>query len=426
MTNLLGRNLALLALSLAASLALAENYVLNNVRIVSPGRPVVERGMIIVSGDKIAHVGAPTAYESGFNVIDCTGLTAYPGFVDAYSRSALRLPDVPAAPEAPPANDGPLAAMWHENRRGVYADLDVSKHIDPAALAARHNQGVTTLMLASGRGAFGGLTCVVAAMQAEPANVLVARAFQELSFSGGGGGYPGSAMARIALMRQMFFDGRYYAANPPQDGDGKDAVIGAIGDAAIGTVRTLFRADSEREIQRALDLTDEFGLRMTLMGTSGAWQHAAELKQRNIGVVVEAALPREPNVAPNEDPVRRLSEAPQEYRDAQHKLWQDNCLAVVKLQAAGVKFAFTSDGDPGSLLENVRKHIALGLPADAALRALTIDAADILGVADKVGTIEVGKLASLVLMTADFTDADTKVKSVFVAGTKFDITTEEN
>jgi hypothetical protein len=316
--------------------------------------------------------------------------------------------------------------MWHENRRGVYADLDVSKFIDPAALAARHNQGVTTVLLASGRGAFGGQACVVAAIPAEPATVILARAFQEMSFSGGGGGYPGSAMARIALMRQMFFDGEYYIAHPPQDGDGKDAVIEAIGDAALGMVRALFRADSEREIQRALNLADEFGLRMTLVGTSDVWQHAAALKQRDIGVVVEAALPREPNIAANEDPARRLSEAPQAYRDAQHKAWQDDCLAVVKLQAAGVKFAFTSDGDSASLLENVRKQIALGLPADAALRALTLDAAEILGVADKLGSIEAGKLANLVLMTADFTSADAKVKSVFVSGNKFDIATEEN
>ena len=410
------------AVSLAAVIACADNTVLSHVRIVTPGRDTVENGMIIVSGDKIAYVGPATSFEVGYTEVDCTGLTAYPGFIDAYTRTGANLPSAPEAPAAPSAVDGPLPMMWHENRRGVYADLDVSQYVDAKLLAARHSPGVTCVLLASGRGAFGGKSAVVATIEATPASVLLPAAFEELSLSGGGGGgYPGSPMARIAFIRQLLYDGRYALAHPQQDGTASDAVIDAIGDMATGISRTLFRADSEREIQRMLNLTDEFRLSTTLLGTDAAWQRAEDLNKRHISAIVQAAFPREPVTTATDDPVRRLNDPPQAYRDEQHAKWADDCLAVIKLQKAGVRFAFSSDGDTDLFLQNVRKQIDLGLPKDAALRALTVDAAAILGVSDKTGAIEVGKLADIVLMTGDFASADSKVKSVLVAGKKFDV-----
>ncbi len=418
--SIVGRGFAVFVLVLAISPAFADSYVLKNVRIVTPGKATVEGGMIIVSGDKIVHAGASTPFEEGFTEIDCTGLTAYPGFIDAYSRSGLNLPAAPTNATAPSAVDGPLATMWHENRKGVFADLDFSTFIDVKALQARHKQGVTTAMLGSGRGAFSGLTAVVAMVEAEKPVLLSSRTFQEMSFGSQGAGYPGSAMARIAFMRQMLIDGEYYVAHPPQNGE-VDAVVSAIGDVANGLQRALFAADSERDIQRALNIADEFGIRMTLYGAGSVHEHATVLKEKGIAAIAQAAFPREPRLTQNEDPVRRLNDPPLEYLKEQHDIWKDGCLAVVKLHKAGVKFAFSSDGDTDIFLQNVRKHIELGLPVDAALRALTLDAADILGVGDKVGSIEVGKLANLVLMSGDFDKSDSKIKHVFVTGKKFDI-----
>lgn len=428
-----GRLLLSLTLTLVSLAAFADDFVLDHVRIVSPGQAAVEDGMVIILGDKIVHAGPRTAFGTGYTVVDCRGLTAYPGFIDAYTRTGLKLPTAPTPPEARNAVEGPLPTMWHENRRGVYADLDVSQYVDAKALLSRHSQGVTTVMLASGRGAFGGLTAIASALESDPAPVLMSQAFEEVGFGGfggggggGGGGYPGSAMARIAFMRQLFIDGEYLLQHPPQDGAEKDAVISVIGDVASGLVRTLFKADSEREIQRAFNLADEFGLKMTLFGTDDAWRHAAELKRRGMGVIAQAAFPREPQLEPNEDPVRRLSDPPQAYRDEQHENWKDQCLAVLKLSKAGIKFAFSSEGDTDLFLENIRRHVTLGMTKDAVLRALTVDAADILGVSDKVGTIEKGKLASLVLFDGDFADAAAKIKMVFVAGKKFETSSEVN
>jgi imidazolonepropionase-like amidohydrolase len=414
------RHLSLVALALLAAVALSDSYVLQNVRIVTPGMPVVERGMIIVSGDKIVHVGAPTAYESGYAVLDCTGLTAYPGFIDSYTQSHLSLPPAPGNAEARSAVDGPLASMWHENRKAVYADLDVSAHVDAKSLNARHKQGVTVAMLASGRGAFGGQTAIAAMLDGEKATLVASRTFQEMSFNTSGAGYPSSAMARIAFMRQLLFDGEHYVANPPQNGV-PDATVSAIGDVATGLQRALFAADSEREIQRALDLADEFGIKMTLFGKTAVADHAAELNRRGIAAIMEAGLPREPRKELSEDPDRRLNDPPLAYLLEQHRKWEEECLATVRAHKAGVRFAFSSEGGADTFLQDVRRHVELGLPKDAALAALTKDAAEILGIADRAGTIEVGKLANLVLMSGDWELAESKVKHVFVNGTKFDI-----
>ena len=407
------------------SSAFAGSYVLKNLRIVDSDGTVVENGMIIVSGDKIVHVGAPTSYEVGFTEIDCTGKTAYPGFINAYSTDVLDLPESPENAKEPDASNGPLPSFWHENRKGVFADIDASQHIAADELDDTDffKQGITAALLTSGLGAFSGRAAVVNLSALESGQVVLPRAFQEMSFrSGSGSGYPGSPMARIALMRQLLFNAEHYVSNPPTEEDKQDAALAAIGDAAIGLDRTLFNASSERDIQRAFNLSDEFGLKLTIYGGLDAWQHATALKQRGVEVILDPDMGREPSREPSEDPIRALNDPPQEVLDARYAQWADDAKYAIKLNNAGIRFAFGGD----DLLDDVRKHIAIGLPKDVALKALTINAAEILGVANQLGSLTKGKLANIVLMSGDFADEDSEVTTVFVAGKMTDLTTEED
>ncbi len=87
-----------------------------------------------------------------------------------------------------------------------------------------------------------------------------------------------------------------------------------------------------------------------------------------------------------------------------------------------MKFAFFSDGaQPQDLLKNARKAVEAGLAADAAVKAFTLDAAEILGVANRLGSIETGKIANLVVTDGDLFGEKTKVKLVFVDGRKFEV-----
>ena len=88
-----------------------------------------------------------------------------------------------------------------------------------------------------------------------------------------------------------------------------------------------------------------------------------------------------------------------------------------------VPFAFSSDGlaTPGEFLANVRKAVKAGLPADAALRALTLDAAQIYGVQDRLGSLEAGKIANLIVVQGDLLGDKSIVKHVFVDGRRFEV-----
>lgn len=426
MTNPLSRiAIPLAALALFAAPAKPEDYALANVRIAHSDGSVVEVGLILIANGKIAYVGEPRMYIQTYITIDCKGQTAYPGFIDAYSNDGLDLPDIPDNAEARDAGNGPLPSFWHANRKGVYSDLDISEYISAEDLEAPnlYAQGVTASHSASGRGAFGGRTAVVNLTELEDGSIVATRVFQEMSFRGGrGGGYPGSTMARIALIRQILFDAEYYIANPPDNGEDADPVLEAAGDAAIGLTHTLFTANSEREIQRAFNLADEFGLKLTINGGLEAWKHADALKERGVAVILDAEIGREPRREANSNPLRALNDPPLAVLEARYQEWVEESKFAVKLQAAGVKFAFSGD----DLLDSVREHIKLGLPKAAALRALTIDAAEILGVSDKLGSLTAGKIANIVLMDGDFADDETKVKTVFIAGKKIDIPTEED
>ena len=97
------------------------------------------------------------------------------------------------------------------------------------------------------------------------------------------------------------------------------------------------------------------------------------------------------------------------------------------LAKAGVPFAFYDGGlaGPKDMLKNVKKAVDAGLPPEAALRALTLSPAEIFGVADRLGSIEPGKIANLVVTDGDLFSEKTKIKFVFVDGRKFEVKEEE-
>jgi hypothetical protein len=171
----------------------------------------------------------------------------------------------------------------------------------------------------------------------------------------------------------------------------------------------LFEASSEREIVRVLDFAKEFNLKPVIVGGEEAWKVADRLKAENVPVMLSLNFPRRTTAAsPDADPepvrvLRNRVEAPQ---------------GPGKLAAAGVRFAFTSGGASAwtEHLPNLRRAVDGGLSKDAALRAHTLGAAELLGVADRLGSLEVGKAAHLAIVRGDLFDAASRVTHVVVDG----------
>ncbi len=405
-----------ITIALAAfAAAQSEPIAITNVRLENGDGTVVERTTIVMQDGKFASVGERVNIPQNAKRVDGTGMTAYPGFIDAFSRRMLALPEVDELPEAPDARENAPATFWRENRKGITAHWNAAEIFDPEALDKRTwRQGITTINAASGRGIFGGSASLINLTPNEDRRVVDSVTGQTIGFSASQGrGYPGSIMGRIAQIRQMLMDAQYEAANP--SGDDADKDVKAVASLYTDHEKAIFLADSEREIHRALELASIYDFNVIIAGGKGAWRHEDRLKAMKVDVILDV----DAGERPARNPFGR--EIPDEVRDANITEWEDEAIYAVQFQKTGMRFAFSADRAGNEFLAKVRQHIGFGLPRAAALRAMTVDAAAILGADRQIGSVRQGYIANLVLMSGDFADSESAVKHVFVAGEEMDI-----
>ena len=402
------RIVSLTALALLSAFSWANPLAIVGARLeASPGK-VIENATIVIDGDRIISVGAGAAAPNGATVIDAKGKYAYAGFIDGYTLRGMKLPETPNQNPRTATNSAP-ATMWEENRKGIRAHLKTADHLDiPAIMEDCHKAGITTAFFNPGNGTIRGTGSVAPITD----GTVTATSFgMELSFrGGGGGGYPGSLMGIVALLRQTFHD-TIYANQYPSDKP--DVTYVALNPLLTGKVPAVFQADTEVDIVRAIALGEEFKFAVILKGARDAYKRAEWLAAKKISVISDIAVGTEPKTTASEDgpPVAVLEE-----RLAN---WKLRASGPSKLASAGVRFAFTSDGDSlRQFLPNLRMIVKQGLSKEAALKALTTDAAAILGLTD-VGTVENGMKANLVIASGDVFDDQTKIEHVFVLGKQF-------
>jgi hypothetical protein len=180
-----------------------------------------------------------------------------------------------------------------------------------------------------------------------------------------------------------------------------------------GTMPIVFNANTEREIVRALDLAKEFKLNAIIAGGQEAWKVAPRLREQNVAVLLSLNFPkRTTSVSPEADPedletLRFRAETPK---------------GAARLAQAGVRFAFQSGGltNVNDFFTNAAKTTENGLPGDSAIRAMTLSAAQILGVDNRLGSIETGKIANLTVVRGDILSKDKTITHVFVDGRLFE------
>ena len=244
---------------------------------------------------------------------------------------------------------------------------------------------------------------------------------QRAKFTRGPGfsGYPNSLMGSIAYIKQVFIDAAHYerawsiyAASPgglprPRYDRALEPLRATLNDG--GPV--LMPADRAKEIQRVANLAQEISVSPILYGGHGSWEIADEIAASDIPILVSLDWPRR---SPNGDPEAEEALQVLRFRDRAPT-------SPAALHKAGATFAFYSgSSQPDQLLANARLAVRAGLPSDAALRALTLGAAELFGVADQLGSIEVGKIANLVLTDGDLFTAGTKPLTVIVDGHRFE------
>ena len=408
-------------------------YAITNAKIITVAGPAIERGTVVVRNGVITGVGATVAVPADARVIDGNGLTVYPGLIDANSSLALGTTAPADAGRggrgaggrgATPAQQGaPAGAPNSSHPVGLQPELTAVEllHPDADALAGPHSAGITAAQSVPATGIFRGLAAVVNLGGANAQAMIVkAPVAEHIGFTPQrGGGYPNSLLGVFSALRQMLLDAQHYAAEQAAYAKNPrgmhrpelDASLDALQPVLSRQMPVVMEASSEREIERALDLAKEFKLRAIIAGGEEADKVAARLKAENVPVLISLNFPRRPQASPDADPepirvLRARVEAPK---------------LAGKLAQAGVKFAFEDGGmtNWGDFLTNAGRTSEGGLSAEQTIRALTLSPAEILGVSDRLGSIETGKIANLTVTRGDLFSG--RVSQVFVDGTPVEI-----
>ena len=372
----------------------------------------------------IEAVGPSTAIPPDAVEIDGTGLTVYPGLIDLGNASAT---DSAAVPPLQNPRTTAQVEQWKRLQllRPQSRSADIVK-ADDTEMMRLAISGITTVLALPPGEVIHGQSALVsispplerpsAGSAAAPRRGLVllkTPVALHVSFPSrprvGTNAYPVSLMGVIAFVRQAFLDAQDYRmrqqhGQPPPD----DPAMAAMLPALDRSLPVAFEANEQREILRALKLARELNLDPIITGGRQTPLVAADLKSQGARVIFSLNYPRRArDLAPDADEPLRLLSARAEAPKAPGEL--------ARLQ---VPFGFASAGlsDPKDFVQNASKAVLAGLSPDAAIRALTLDAAAIAGVGDRIGSIDKGKVATLILTDGDLFDGKTKVVRVFLDG----------
>ena len=417
------RLLPLAALAAVPFIALRADaprvYAIRGARIVTAAGAPLESGTIVMRQGVIESVSATAAAPPDAVVIEGAGLTVYPGLIDLGNTRAAEQPTPPQ-----PQNVRTTAELERWKRALILkpqARAADAVKVDDAELTKLVSSGVTSVLALPWGDVISGQSALVnvVAPPDDPqiGNIVEARrglivvkspVALHVSFPDrprvGANAYPESLMGVIAFVRQSFLDAQHYGVTKGTD----DPALDAMQPAVEGRLPVAFEANRAREILRALKMAKELKLQPIVTGAREAADVAADLKAQNVRVIYSLNYPVRPRqLAPDADEtfeaLRGRAEAPK---------------GPGALAKAGVTFAFASEGlaDPKDFVKNAGKAVAAGLPEDAAIRALTINAATIAGAGNRLGSIEKGKAANLVVTDGSLFAEKTTIKRVFVEG----------
>jgi imidazolonepropionase-like amidohydrolase len=394
----------------AAALA-ADTYVLRGATVHPVSGPEIPNGVVVISDGKIADVGAKAAIPKGAKIVELKGLHVYPGMID--SATQIGLIETGSIRES---NDSSENRDYVPEVRAIAAVNPASEYI-PVGRAA----GITAVITAPQGGVVSGQAALMhldgwtweeMAIRQSAAMMLQFPAIGGGRGRGGFGGgmFPGAQRTPFAEQRRQY-EQRIKALHDYFDAARRYEKAKALGGPAFqvdpqyeamlpvlaGKLPLAVRASDARSIKDAIAFCDQEKVKMILIGTGESYKVAADLKAKNIPVICgpTLALPEE-----EDDPYDQQNTIPGE------------------LVKAGVKIAFGTFGNQfeRNLPFQAANAVSYGLPYEEALKAVTLNAAQIWGVGDQLGSIEKGKIADLIITDGDPLEARTNIKQAFING----------
>ena len=408
---------------------------IRNARVFPVNGPAIAKGTVVLRDGLIEAVGADVAVPADAWVIEGDGLTVYPGLIDALSTFGL--PEAappapaggarganpqPATPPATPAQPATPPAKGPEDRPSTTSWLNAADMVKPSdhRLEAVRDEGFTTAVTFPHHGIFAGQGAIVNMAGEKSGDMVVSTsAGQYVTFAtsrGFGGAFPNSLMGVMAYIRQVYLDAdhyrqakMFYAAH--SRGTPRPEYDRAL-EGVLESPRVLLPATRRVDVDRLLRFSNELHIEALLYGLPEGYRSADLLKNAAATALVSLKWPEK---LKDSDP-----EEEDNMRVLQVREHAPSTPAV--LARSGVRFALYSGGidKRADLFRAVRRAIDAGLTPEDALRAMTLTPAEIYGAADRLGSIEKGKIANLVVTKGDLFMEKTEVKYVFVDGVKFE------
>lgn len=373
------------------------SFLIKGGTIVNPGGQRLVNTNILIRNHRIVEIGgAATATDA--KVIDATGKFIYPGMIDPNTGIGL----------------SEIGSVQTTNFRSEMGEFNphmralVGLNVESEILGVTRMNGVTSVVTSPAGGVISGQAALINTAGWTWEDLAVTKSVgMMINLPGAGGGGSGGRGGRgggggavnanvVADFERFMTEARDYDKGRTAGSAKLDLIYEAMRPVFNKTTPAIIPCGNEASIRAAIAFGEKWGIRVVLQGASDAWKIRKFIADKNIPIILGSI-----ESAPGDDqPYDEIYAAPG------------------LLNEAGVKFAFSTGG--GSNARHVVFHAALavayGLPADAALKALTIWPAEILGADKEIGSIAKGKLANLFITSGDPMDLRTQVVEVFIKG----------
>ena len=437
--------------------AVTDTYALEGARVVQAPGQVIESATVVVDDGIISAVGSDVTVPYDARRIAADSLVVYAGFLDGLSHAGVEMPENKDGnddngDDVDPGDPPP-------DRAGIQPNRAVRPFLTPEE---SHLEGLRKIGFTAGHVApegdmlpgqsavilYGGDTASDMLLENEPA------LFAQMQ-TASGYVYPATDMAVIAKFRQLYreaerrqqLEAEYRRNQVGTKRPPRDPVHSALFSVVDGDKPLFFYADEALSLHRVLDLHRELEFPLVLAGLAESRELVDALTGAEAPLFLTLDLPEAPTRSAKADTIiADTTDMPSRYYDPEfrstsyadmddeeqnlelrHAMARQNRLATAaSLHDAGLEFGFTTrDVKPGDIRKNLRTMIDAGLPEQTALAALTTQPASLLGVEERLGTVEEGKIANLVVTDGPYFSEDAKVTHVFVDGQLHDYQSEK-
>ena len=401
-------------------------FAFTHATLVKDASTTLTDATLVIKDGRIVAAGTGLPVPAGAVEVDCKGKFIYPSFIDIYTDYGT----TPAQRAAPAGGGGGFFAQQQFDNavKGPYgwnqaikSDVDVYKvfGVNDATAKSMREAGFGTVLTHMKDGVARGTGAVVTLATAKENLVIIKeKASAHYSFNKGTStqSYPGSLMGYISLLRQTFLDASWYKTKPVQEGF--NATLQSWND--IQGLPQIFEANDKWNGLRADRIGDEFGVQYIIKGGQNEYQRIKDIKATNATYILPLNFPQGQDV---EDPndARLVS-----LEDMKH--WEMAPSNAAAFEKAGIPFCLTTADlrSTSAFWTSLRKAMEYGLSEAKAFEALTKVPAQTLGIYDKVGSLDAGKLANFLVTNGPIFSEKTNILYNYVQGIKYNVKDDNN